>query len=64
MIRVLKRRLDRLEKAIFCTMPGPWPPAEGSFGFWLWIALGKPQERRSFTDMYQERAKQFWRDHQ
>lgn len=63
MIRALRRRLEALESRII-KRSGPWPPAEGSFSYWLWTALGKPQERRSFTDMYQERAKQFWRDHQ
>ena len=60
MIRELKRRLDRLEQSLADSMPGPWPPAEGSMAFWLWTALGKPQDRRGYMDMYLERAKQFY----
>jgi hypothetical protein len=61
MIRELRRRLDRLERAIFGSMPGPWPPAEGSMTFALWDALSRPGERGGFMDMYQQRAADFWK---
>jgi len=52
----LLRRLRALEPA----SARPWPPTEDSFSYWLWDALGRPCERRSYADMYLDRAKQFW----
>jgi hypothetical protein len=54
----LLRRLRVLEPA--SARQRPWPPTEGSFSYWLWDALGRPCERRSYVDMYLDRAKQFW----
>jgi hypothetical protein len=46
----LLRRLRALEPA--SARPRPWPPTEGSFSYWLWDALGRLGERRSYADMY------------
>lgn len=64
MIRELRRRLDRLEQAIVDSMPGPWPPTEGSFGFLLWDSIGRPLERRGYMDMYLQSAKNFYEEQQ
>ena len=61
MIRALRRRLEALESHII-KRSGPWPPAEGSFSYWLWDAIGRPGERRGFVDMYMQRAADFWKE--
>lgn len=54
-----QRRLERLEaRLINCS--GPWPPAEGSFSYLLWDALGRPEERRGFMSMYLESAQRIY----
>ncbi len=61
MIRSLKHRLEKLEARII-SREGPWPPEPATFGYWLWLALGRPEHRRGHFDMYLERASQFWKD--
>jgi hypothetical protein len=56
----LYRRLRRLEP--IAPRIHPWPPKEGTFSYCLWDAIGKPEERRSYWSMYQERAEAFWKD--
>ena len=58
-INGLKARLQALEARII-ERSGPWPPAEGSFSYLLWAALGRPQERRNHMQMYLARAANFW----
>jgi hypothetical protein len=60
-------RLDSLWRRLRALEPTPpritaWPPKEGSFTFWLWDSIGRPGERRSYWQMYQESAEQFWKD--
>lgn len=55
----VQRRLERLEARLIDSA-GPWPPAEGSFSYLLWDALGRPVERLGFMEMYLARAADFW----
>lgn len=59
-IEGLRRRLESLKAAF--PEPEPWPPKEGSFSYCLWTALGKPEARRGFMDMYQEQAAEIWKN--
>lgn len=56
----IARRLESLEIRII-ERSGPWPPAEGSFGWHLWQALARPSERRGSMEMYMQRAADHWR---
>lgn len=57
----LLRRLRALEPAP--ARITPWPPEPHTFAYQLWLACGKPEERRSYWQMYGECAKQFWSDY-
>jgi hypothetical protein len=57
-INGIKARLQTLEARII-DRSGMWPPAEGSFSYLLWDALGGFEERRGFMSMYLEHARQF-----
>ena len=61
MIRSLKRRLEKLEQRLV-SREGPWPPVPGSMTFWIWDAIGRPGERRGYWSMYEDVARQFWKD--
>ncbi len=57
----IRHRLEKLEHRLISRV-GPWPPEEGSITYWLWRACGQPGERQSYWSMYQQRAKEFWKD--
>lgn len=57
----IQRRLADLEQRIV-SREGPWPPEPGSFSYLLWDALGRPEKRLSYMDMYMESARRFWED--
>lgn len=58
-INGLKVRLQALEARLI-EQSGPWPPAEGSFSYLLWDALGRPEEWCSYLDMYMQASQKFY----
>ncbi len=58
-INGLKDRLQALEGRLI-DLSGSWPPAEGSFSHCLWQALGRPEEKHSYMDMYMQASQNFY----
>lgn len=55
----LKGHLQALEARLI-DLSCSWPPAEGSFSHYLWQALGSPEERHSYLDMYMQASQKFY----
>jgi len=58
-INGLKARLKALEGCLI-EVSGPWRLPEGSFSQCLWQALGRPEERQSYLDMYMQASQKFY----
>ena len=61
MIRSLKRRLEKLEQRLISRLAAGTPEPIGDAALLRW-PRSHPGERQSYWSMYQQRAKEFWKD--